>query len=65
MWMVNFLHLSDTHIPDKKGDLWYDVDPCLKLEKLVDLIKKLELNPSFTVITGDIYLTRAQFKATD
>jgi len=52
--MFNFLHLSDTHIPDKKGDLWYGVDPCLKLEKLIELAKKLELNPSFTVITGDI-----------
>ena len=52
--LVNFLHLSDIHIPDKQGDLWYGVDPCLKLEKLIELAKKLELNPSFTVITGDI-----------
>ncbi|UCD45018.1 MAG: metallophosphoesterase [Candidatus Bathyarchaeota archaeon] len=52
--MVNFLHISDIHIPDKKGDLWFGVDPCKKLEKLIELAKKLELNPSFTVITGDI-----------
>jgi len=52
--MVNFLHISDIHIPDKQGDLWFGVDPCKKLEKLIELVKKLELNPSFTVITGDI-----------
>jgi 3',5'-cyclic AMP phosphodiesterase CpdA len=52
--MVDFLHLSDIHIPDKRGDLWYGVDPCLKLEKLIELLTKLEINPSFTVITGDI-----------
>lgn len=52
--MVNFLHLSDIHIPDKQGDLWDGVDPCLKLEKLIELAKKLVINPSFTVITGDI-----------
>jgi 3',5'-cyclic AMP phosphodiesterase CpdA len=52
--MVNFLHISDIHIPDKQGDLWLGVDPCKKLEKLIELAKKLELNPSFTVITGDI-----------
>ncbi|MHA2303296.1 MAG: metallophosphoesterase family protein [Candidatus Thorarchaeota archaeon] len=52
--MVTFLHLSDIHIPDNKGDLWYGVDPCIKLEKLIEIAKKLELKPSFTVITGDI-----------
>jgi 3',5'-cyclic AMP phosphodiesterase CpdA len=52
--MLNFLHLSDIHIPDKKGDLWDTVDPCLKLEKLIGLAEKMEINPSFTVITGDI-----------
>jgi len=52
--MVNFLHLSDIHIPDKQGDLWDSVDPCIKLEKLIELAQKLELKPSFTVITGDI-----------
>jgi 3',5'-cyclic AMP phosphodiesterase CpdA len=52
--MVNFLHLSDIHIPDYKGDLWNGVDPCKKLEKLIELTSKLALDPSFTVITGDI-----------
>jgi 3',5'-cyclic AMP phosphodiesterase CpdA len=52
--MVTFLHLSDIHIPDKQGDLWNTVDPCVKLEKLIELAEKLELRPSFTVITGDI-----------
>lgn len=51
---INFLHLSDIHIPDKQGDLWDGVDPCKKLTKLIELVKRLELNPSFTVITGDI-----------
>ena len=52
--MVNFLHISDIHIPNKKGDLWFGVDPCKKMEKLIKLVKKLELNPYFTVITGDV-----------
>jgi 3',5'-cyclic AMP phosphodiesterase CpdA len=52
--MVIFLHISDIHIPDKQGDLWFSVDPCKKLEKLIELTQKLELKPSFTVITGDI-----------
>ena len=54
MKIIEILHLSDIHIPDKQGDLWDGVDPCIKLEKLIELAKKLELNPSFTVITGDI-----------
>jgi len=52
--MADLLHLADIHIPDKQGDLWDGVDPCIKLEKLIELAKKLEFNPSFTVITGDI-----------
>ena len=52
--MVNFLHLSDIHIPDKRGDLWYGVDPFQKLDNLLKQTKKLELNTSFTIITGDI-----------
>jgi 3',5'-cyclic AMP phosphodiesterase CpdA len=52
--MIRFLHLSDIHIPDKQGDLWDGVDPCIKLEKIIELAKKLEIKPSFTVITGDI-----------
>ena len=54
MKTIGIVHLSDIHIPDKQGDLWDGVDPCIKLEKLIELAKKLELNPSFTVITGDI-----------
>ena len=52
--MVSFLHISDIHIPDNEGDLWYGVDPCKNLGKLIDLIEKLEIRPSFTVITGDV-----------
>ena len=52
--MVDFLHLSDIHIPDKKGDLWDGVDQCKKLEKLIEMVQKLGLYTSFTVITGDI-----------
>jgi 3',5'-cyclic AMP phosphodiesterase CpdA len=52
--MLNFLHLSDIHIPDKRGDLWYGVNPFDKLDKLIKNIIKLELNPSYTIITGDI-----------
>ena len=52
--MIHFLHLSDIHIPDEQGELWDGVDQCRKLEKLIELAKKLGLHPSFTVITGDI-----------
>jgi len=52
--MVNFLHLSDIHIPDNRGDLFHGVDPYQKLDKLIENTKKLELNPSFTIITGDL-----------
>jgi Icc protein len=52
--LITFLHLSDIHIPDKKGDLWDGVDVCRKLETLIQLAEKLDLHPSFTVITGDI-----------
>jgi len=55
-WMhgTEFLHLSDIHIPNIKGEIWKGVNPCKKLEKLLEHIKQLELNPSFTVITGDV-----------
>ena len=52
--MINILHLSDIHIPNKQGDLWDGVDPCKKLDKLIELSQHLELSPFLTVITGDI-----------
>ncbi len=52
--MVNFLHFSDIHIPDKRGDLRYKKDPFQKLDNIIKYTKKLELNPSFTIITGDL-----------
>ena len=54
MYGIEFLHLSDIHIPDTRGEIWKTVDPCKKLEKLIEHIKQLELKPKFTVITGDI-----------
>ena len=54
MYGTEFLHLSDFHIPNTRGEIWQTVDPCKKLEKLIEHIKQLELNPEFTVITGDI-----------
>ena len=32
--MVNVLHFSDIHIPDKRRDLWYGVDPFKKQDAL-------------------------------
>ena len=55
--MVNFLHLSDIHIPDKRGDLCGNIDPFKKLDALIEYTKKLELNPAFTIITGDLSQT--------
>ena len=55
--MVHFLHFSDIHIPDKRGDLRYKRDPFQKLDNLIEYAKKLELNPSFTIITGDLSQT--------
>ena len=51
---INILHISDTHIPDKRGNIHEGVNPCKKLDKLLDLAQRLDLNPSFSVITGDI-----------
>jgi 3',5'-cyclic AMP phosphodiesterase CpdA len=52
--MVNFLHFSDFHIPDKRGDLRDTIDPFQKLDNIIDYAKQLELNPAFTIITGDL-----------
>lgn len=52
--MVNFFHFSDIHIPDKRGDLFHGIDPFQKIDKLIENTKKLELDPSFTIITGDV-----------
>jgi len=51
---VKILHISDTHIPDKRGNNHEGVNPCKKLEKLIDLVHNLDLKPSFSIITGDI-----------
>ena len=52
--MVNFLHISDLHILNKQGELRKGIDPCKKLEKLICLTRDLELNPSFSIISGDL-----------
>jgi 3',5'-cyclic AMP phosphodiesterase CpdA len=52
--LITFLHLSDIHIPDQQGDKWDGVDICRKLDTLIALAEQLGINPSFTVITGDI-----------
>jgi 3',5'-cyclic AMP phosphodiesterase CpdA len=54
---VNFLHFSDIHIPDQRGDKresWYNVDPCRQLDKLIAFADTLAFNPAFTVVTGDV-----------
>ena len=52
--MVSFLHFSDIHIPDKRGDLWYKIDPFQKLDNLIEYTRTLQLTPDFTIITGDL-----------
>ena len=52
--MVNFLHFSDFHIPDKPGDYRNNTDLFQKLDNLIEHTQKLQLNPSFTIITGDL-----------
>ncbi len=53
-WMINFLHLSDFHIPDKRGDKRDNIDPFKKLDNLLDYARKLDLKPAYTIITGDL-----------
>ena len=35
---INILHISDTHIPDKRGNIHEGVNPCKKLDKLTEYI---------------------------
>ena len=54
MKLTSFLHLSDLHITDNRGDLRRGVDTFKKLDELLNYIQKLQLEPAFTVITGDL-----------
>ena len=52
--MINFLHFSDFHIQKKRGILKEGVDPCLKIEKVIEVARELDARPAFSVVTGDI-----------
>ena len=52
--MINFLHFSDFHIQERKGILKDGVDPCLKLEKVIEVARELDMKPAFSIVTGDI-----------
>ncbi len=52
--MINFLHFSDFHIQEKRGILKEGVDPCLKLEKVIEVARELDVKPAFSIVTGDI-----------
>ena len=52
--MSTVLHLSDTHIPNQHGDLRGTIDPFQKLDATLEYMIKQEINPAFTIITGDI-----------
>jgi len=52
--MMTFLHFSDFHIQERKGILKEGVDPCQKLEKVIEVARELDVKPAFSIVTGDI-----------
>jgi len=52
--MVNFLHFSDFHIQKRRGILKEGVDPCLKLERVIEVAREMDVRPAFSIVTGDI-----------
>jgi 3',5'-cyclic AMP phosphodiesterase CpdA len=52
--MITFLHFSDFHIQEKRGSLRDGVDPCLNLEKVIEVAREMDLKPAFSIVTGDI-----------
>ena len=52
--MVNFLHFSDFHIQERRGVLKEGVDPCLKLERVIEVAREMDVSPAFSIVTGDI-----------
>ena len=52
--MINFLHFSDFHIQERRGTLREGVDPCLKLEKAIEVAREMDVKPAFSIVTGDI-----------
>ena len=52
--MITFLHFSDFHLPNSRGELREGSDPCEMLERLIGIARELDARPSFSLITGDI-----------
>jgi len=52
--MVNFLHFSDFHIQERRGILKEGVDTCLKLERVIEVAREMDVKPAFSIVTGDI-----------
>ena len=52
--MINFLHFSDFHIQKRRSDLKFGVDPCLGLERAIKAAREMDVNPAFSIVTGDI-----------
>jgi Icc protein len=52
--VFSFIHLSDTHVPETRGQVVNGVQPYLKLEDTLDSINQLEVKPNFALITGDL-----------
>lgn len=56
--LMTFLHLSDFHLPTKKGELGrLKVDPCKKLDRIIELLCEMNISPTFSIITGDLSQT--------
>ena len=52
--MITFLHFSDFHIQERRGSLRDGMDPCLNLEKIIEVAREMDVKPSFSIVTGDI-----------
>ena len=52
--LINFLHFSDFHIQERRGTLKEGVAPCLKLERVIEVAREMDVKPAFSIVTGDI-----------
>lgn len=52
--LITFLHFSDFHLLPERGMLRDGIDPCKKVERIIDIAGEMDVKPAFSIITGDI-----------
>ena len=51
---ISFIHLTDLHAADPHGETWLGLDPALKLRRVLEAVRGLQLEPAFFVVSGDL-----------